>query len=137
LALEQGRFGHGAPAARLVAGLADGRVESPGETRARRLFRVLGLPEPQLQAWIVGADGVAVGRVDFLVAQQRTVVEFDGLVKYEGYDGRAAPAQEKRREDRLRALGYQVVRLTWADLADPQRVKAMLEQAFARQHLSG
>ncbi len=39
-------------------------------------------------------------------------------------------------EDRLRALGYQVVRLTWADLADPQRVKAMLEQAFARQHLS-
>ncbi len=31
LALEQGRFGRGAPAARLVAGLADGPVESPGD----------------------------------------------------------------------------------------------------------
>ena len=40
--------------------------------------------------------------------------------------------QEKLREDRLRALGYEVVRLTWADLDDPGRVHDLITSAFAR-----
>ena len=36
---------------------------------------------------------------------------------------------EKRREDRLRALGYEVVRWTWADLLNPARFIARLKAA--------
>lgn len=56
-------------------------------------------------------------------------MEFDGLLKY------ASPADvraEKAREDRLRELGYEVVRLTWQDLADPVGVHAKVRAAFAR-----
>ena len=53
-----------------------------------------------------------IGRVDFVVGE-RVVVEFDGLVKYEGPQGRSALAREKAREDRLRAAGYLVLRLVW------------------------
>ncbi|MGI8946590.1 MAG: hypothetical protein ACR2FV_01125 [Ornithinimicrobium sp.] len=35
-------------------------------------------------------------------------------------------------EDRLRELGYEVVRLTWQDLADPGGVHAKIRAAFAR-----
>jgi very-short-patch-repair endonuclease len=72
-----------------------------------------------------------MGRVDFLVGE-KVVVEFDGLVKYEGAQGREALAAEKRREDRLRAAGYEVVRLTWADLDRPDRVARMVRVAVAR-----
>lgn len=37
---------------------------------------------------------------------------------------------EKRREDALRALGYVVVRVTWADLDHPGRVPAMVRRAM-------
>lgn len=73
-----------------------------------------------------------IGRVDFMFRAQRTIVEFDGAVKYDGSDGRRELVREKRREDRLRAGGYQVVRLTWADLDDPLRVLHLIHSAFAR-----
>ena len=60
------------------------------------------------------------------------VVEFDGAVKYAGADGRDALVAEKRREDELRALGYEVVRLVWADLSRPDRVLAMVRSALGR-----
>jgi len=54
------------------------------------------------------------------------VVEFDGAVKYAGADGRAALVAEKLREDRLRALGYEVVRIVWSDLARPDIIAGEL-----------
>ena len=77
-----------------------------------------------------------MGRVDFLFRAQRTIVEFDGLVKYGGADGRPALIDEKRREDALRSLGYQVVRLTWRDLHDPALVGRLVSAAFARTLIS-
>ena len=76
-------------------------------------------------------EGYVVGRVDLLV-EGRVIVEFDGMVKYEGADGRAALAAEKRREDRLRALGFEVVRLTWADLDHPEVVDRLVRAALDR-----
>lgn len=73
-----------------------------------------------------------VGRVDFLFRAQRTVVEFDGLIKYAGAEGRQALIDEKRREDALRSLGHQVVRLTWRDLHHPELVERLLREAFTR-----
>lgn len=112
--------------------MADGLSESPGESWSRLVFTGLGLPAPELQAEIRDAGGRLVGRVDFLFRNQRLIVEFDGLVKYEGVEGRDALAREKRREEALRALGYQVVRLTWRDLHDPARVDRVIREAFAR-----
>ncbi|TKJ98885.1 hypothetical protein PlfCFBP13513_05545 [Plantibacter flavus] len=52
--------------------------------------------------------------------------------RYRGRIDAAAVAlrrTEKHREDRLRALGYTVVRATWEDLVHPSRLAAKLERA--------
>jgi hypothetical protein len=128
-ALRDGGYGHGIRHVRLVAKLADGRIESPGESRLRWLLRALGYLDAVPQALIVDDGGDVVARVDFLFEAQRVVVEFDGRLKYERSQDLW---NEKQREDRIRRLGYVVVRVTWADLAKPQRVRALLLQAFAR-----
>ncbi len=118
--------------ARLRRALAtmDGRSESPGESRARLVLSALGLPvEPQVE--VTNAGGEFVGRVDFMVAG-RVVVEFDGAVKYRGDDGADGVFAEKLREDRLRELGYEVVRITWDELAHPERIHAKVRAALLR-----
>lgn len=109
--------------------LVDPAAESPGESLTRLLLGGLGL-DFRTQVDIRDAAGF-VGRVDFLV-EGRIVVEFDGLSKYAGADGREALAREKAREDRLRALGFEVVRLTWSDLGRPERVARLVREARAR-----
>jgi very-short-patch-repair endonuclease len=110
-------------------GMADRSCESPGESLTRMLLSGLGLA---FRTQVNLRDSLGhIGRVDFLVGD-RVVVEFDGMVKYDGADGRDALAAEKQREDRLRAAGYEVVRLTWADLKDPERVARLIRQATAR-----
>ena len=129
-------IGHLAPTAR--QGLraqrwlraCDPLAESVGETRTRLLLIDLG-HAPRSQVRVTDAAGTVMARADFLVGS-RVIVEFDGLVKYAGKDGREALAAEKRREDALRALGYEVVRLTWADLDHPRRVDALVRSALAR-----
>lgn len=128
-------FGHGTARARTVTEHSNGASESAGESRCRWVFTLMGLPEPVLQA-VITDHGQFVGRVDFLFRDQRTIVEFDGLGKY---DAREDLVGEKKREDWLRSLGYSVVRLTWADLANPAQVRAKVLAAFelaARQPAS-
>jgi hypothetical protein len=132
VALRIARLGPGRADARAAVELADGLAESPGESWARVLFVSLGLQMVEPQVEIRDARGKLVGRVDFLFRKDRTVVEFDGLVKYGGADARQALVDENRREDALRSLGYQVVRLTWRDLHDPARVKRLIRDAFSR-----
>lgn len=132
--LDRMRTWPGALAAGRVVAFADGRAESVGESRARVLFAQQGLPSPVLQREISDRGGELVGRVDFLFDEQRTIVEFDGRVKY-GRDGVVAAGvvvREKLREDWLRELGYEVVRITWDDLAHPERTAARIRAAFAR-----
>ncbi|MEO8556526.1 MAG: hypothetical protein ABI474_07625 [Actinomycetota bacterium] len=131
-ALGVARLGPGRGNARIAVELGDARTESPGESWSRVLFVSLGLPAVDPQVEIRDERGRLVGRVDFLFRAQRTIVEFDGLVKYGRADGRQALVDEKRREDALRSLGYQVVRLTWRNLYDPGLVDSMIRQAFAR-----
>ncbi len=106
-----------------------GRAESPLESLGRVRFHEQGLPAPELQVVLGDADGV-IGRVDHYWAQHRTVAEADGALKYVE---RAALFEEKRREDRLREAGFEVVRYTWAEaLRLPELVAARLRRAFAR-----
>lgn len=117
---------------------ADPRAESPLESEHRVLFRAAGLPVPDLQATIRDVRGRTVARVDFLFREQRTVAESDGKVKYVDSDDQPrTPAEElwreKRREDALRELGFEVVRGYFDDRADGGAALAdRLRRAFAR-----
>ena len=124
--VELGRF-VGIGSARAAVARCNGLAESVGESRARLLMEGLGVT-PRSQVEIFGPRGELLARVDFLL-DQRVIVEFDGAVKYAGAEGRAAIVAEKAREDRLRAEGYEVVRLVWADLEDPERVAKLIRQA--------
>jgi very-short-patch-repair endonuclease len=123
-------FWPGSPTARAAVAFADGRSESVGESRLRVLLHNQGLPVPLLQVDFSDSVGF-VGRVDFYFPEYSTVVEFDGLVKYAGRSAEALVA-EKSREDRLRALGLEVVRVVWSDLTLPQQVGQRILHAFAR-----
>ncbi len=115
--------------ARAAAALVDPACESVGESRTRLLLLDFGLAfESQARLY---ERRTLIGRVDFLV-EERVVVEFDGLVKYAGLDGKEVLAAEKARESRLVALGYEVVRLTWRELDDPVGVIARIRDALAR-----
>lgn len=118
-------------------GLADPQSESVGETRTRLLLTDLGY-EVRSQVWIDTSGGAA--RVDLLL-EGLVVVEFDGAVKYAGQDGRDALVREKQRESALTALGYEVVRVTWSDLADVhalhRRILIVLGRARARRAPTG
>jgi hypothetical protein len=123
----------GSPRARRVAAAADAFSESPGETRSRVAILRAGLPAPTLQHEV---PELRV-RTDFYWEEFRTIGEFDGKVKY----GRALrPGQtpgdavfaEKRREDALRDLGFEVVRWTWDELCPFDGPAGRLRRAFAR-----
>lgn len=109
-----------------VVEFADGLAESPLESIARVVFHDCKLPPPSLQVRIVGTE--FIGRVDFLWAQYRTIVEVDGVMKYtDPYRART----QLRRDQRLRAAGYEVVHFEWGDIvSQPDAVAAAIRDAF-------
>lgn len=123
----RGVRGPGAHLARRTAELADGTVESVGESRLRYTCLMGGL-EVIPQATIRTPDGEFVARVDFRVAGTNVILEFDGQLKYADGDG-ATLWNEKQREDALRRLGYVIVRVTWADLDTPIQLLARIREA--------
>ena len=123
-----------ARAARAVA-LADGRAESPLETRGRLRIVGAGLPSPQLQTEI-RTEGRLVAVVDAWFDEAAVAVEFDGRVKYTDPWRERSPGrvlwEEKRREDELRALDIRVVRITEADLGPTwPRAESRLHELLA------
>ena len=117
---------------------ADGRHESPGETRLAYALRLQGVAATP-QVAIPGSRAV----VDFLLDEAPVVIEFDGRVKYgrdadepDPFSRRRSREQvvwdEKRREDRLRELGYEVVRVVWSDLDSPRELAARIRRAVER-----
>ncbi|NLG54950.1 MAG: hypothetical protein GX542_04770 [Rhodococcus sp.] len=131
--LGRSRRRRGIVGARRVAAFLDALSESVGESRSRVQIVAVGFPKPELQQPIYDNAGNLIARVDFLWRDLKIIGEFDGLGKYSMVDGKTeyeVLRAEKRREDQLRALGYVVVRWTWADLENPQRLRALLEQAF-------
>jgi very-short-patch-repair endonuclease len=144
-ALDWIRFHPRSAAVKGFVALADGRRESPGETRLAHAFHLMGVAvTPQAHITAPGFSAY----VDFALDGENIVVEFDGKVKYgrssddpDPFGNRRTPQQvlwaEKRREDRLRELGYEVVRVTWDDLADlvalSRRVGAAVRRARARR----
>lgn len=121
----------GIAAARRVAAFVDGRSESPGESLSRVRMQEVGMPSPILQQEIRTPGGLFVGRADCYWEDEGVVGEFDGMGKYDD-GGIEAVRREKRREDALRDLGFEVVRWTWPELFRFDVVRARFDRAVAR-----
>ncbi|WP_134323617.1 hypothetical protein [Cumulibacter soli] len=107
---------------REVADRADGRAESPGETRLRLIAVRAGLDvEPQFV--VRDKEGAFVARTDLRVRDTNVIAEFDGEVKYE--TGRSV-VNEKKREDAIQRLGWRVERFVWYELDRPADVEQRL-----------
>jgi hypothetical protein len=136
LALSRASRRKGVGAARRMAAFCDGRSESVGESMSRVVLHQQGLPRPELQYNVY--DGpFLVGRSDFCWEEQRTLGEFDGKTTYgrllkPGRSMADVLYDEKRREDAMRDLGWQMVRWTFEDLWRPQALAERLERGFVR-----
>lgn len=115
----------GARRAREAARLADGRAESPQESRLRLALVLAGL-HPVPQHVILDSCGRFVARVDLAFVAQRVAVEYEGSWHWE-------PGQlyrDRRRLDRITAAGWRVAHVTALDLKEPDqlvaRVRALL-----------
>lgn len=111
--------------ARAVLSFASPWAESPGESVLRWRLAVDGVPDPVLQQ--VVEDREHRWFIDLAWPASRLAVEFDGYSKYgDAEDLRA----EKRRELRLQALGWTVLRFDWAGIGRSEelttRVRARL-----------
>jgi very-short-patch-repair endonuclease len=106
--------------ARSVLSLADGRAESPLESLVRLALHDDGFPPPEPQLVVGGY------RVDFCWPEYRLIVEADGRGKYTD----DALWEEKKRETRLRALGYRVERVLWADVVTSWPVTSRRLQGY-------
>ena len=130
----------GARGAGRAVSYADARAANPGESWSRAVLIEGGVPPTSLQVEVRDGSGL-VGFSDFGWEECMTLGEFDGRWKYAvppGFDPAEAARvlwAEKRREDRLRAADYTVVRWAWEDLFQPDRlvarVRAALEQPRA------
>lgn len=130
--------------AEMIATLARKGAESPGESVSRALIHLFGFPEPALQRRHWDSEGL-IGRTDFAWDIAREPVgEFDGWGKYfqreltGGEDPRNIIRREKRRENRLLALGHPVLRWDWTDLERPASFRAKLIEGglpTGRSHL--
>lgn len=127
--------------ANLVIHLADGRLESVGEDRFLYLAHRQGLVLPEPQVEVRDEGGRLVARVDFAWAELSVFVEFDGRMKYEKYrrEGETLDEflmREKQREELVCLLtGWTCIRITWADLARPERLAARIRNVLAARGL--
>jgi len=118
--------------AEVVLRLADGRVESVGESRTFWCCYQHGLPMPEPQFKIKDANGRVVARVDFAWPALGVFLEFDGRIKYEKLlrDGERPSdvvLREKKREELVcRLTGWRCIRVSWDDLASPERLAARI-----------
>jgi hypothetical protein len=119
---------------RAAVAFADPLSGSAGESYSRSMIRIAGFETPILQQAIHDKEGL-VGYSDFCWKLAKVVGEFDGVEKYvkaeflQGRTASQAVVEEKKRENRIRAAGFNVVRWDWADLQEPGKLERMLTAA--------
>ena len=128
------------PGARLASravSMADGRADNPGESWSRVILVANGHAPTDLQREFFDDHGRA-GIGDFFWEEEMVVGEFDGKLKYAVAEGATADEAaraiiaEKRREDRLRAMGLEFVRWGFGELYRPRLFVAKVAAARAR-----
>lgn len=135
--ITEGQSGRtGIARARQVAVHADGRAESPAESLSRAYLLLGGVPQPELQHEIRDSTGRFVARCDFGWSTFKVVGECDGLAKYQDpHVGSVQEAlrREKAREASLRDLGWEVVRWTYDEIFDLQKMARRVARALHRR----
>jgi very-short-patch-repair endonuclease len=131
----------GIAAVRRLLAHADGRHQSPGETRLAHSLRLLGYRfTPQVPLPSHGYRG------DFVLDDDPVVVEFDGLAKYSlgsatttGDTDQAVRqnlAAEKRREEDVRLRGHhEFARFIWQEAGNLPLIRHRVDAAIARARL--
>lgn len=118
--IERFRRMRGVRQLRVLAPLADGRSESPGESALRLRCHDAGLARPQLQQDIVDARGRFLGRVDLLIEELRLILEYNGEYWHDEQD---VPRDEARRGAMERE--HYTVRVFWRGNVFGQRQDAI------------
>ncbi|CAN5295366.1 hypothetical protein BH20ACT5_BH20ACT5_06950 [soil metagenome] len=105
--------------------LADGRSESPQESRLRMILVLGGLagPEPQYE---VRLGRRLLARVDLAYPEHRLAIEYDGR----WHDGKGSFTKDRRRLKALAAAGWRVIPATAADLHHPGQLVASVRAAL-------
>ena len=121
-----GRAGNAA-LRRLLPQLGDGAA-AESERRLHRILRSAGIT-----GWVanhpVWADGRLVGVIDVALVRQRIALEVDGWAYHSDVD---RFRRDRAKQNDLIALGWTVLRFTWADLTErPGYVKAMILRVAA------
>jgi hypothetical protein len=120
----------GAHRAKRAVEFGDRGSDSVLESCGRVVLHEHGIEAPQLQAAIRG-DRFQYS-VDMCWERHKTIVEFDGMVKYENDEEGDSLRAQFERDRVLRDAGYQVVHVTWAELfGDPGLVIGRVRKAFA------
>lgn len=131
---ELARFAPRTGASRMAraAAFATELSDSFGESRCRAVIHESGFSTPVLQLELTDEEGSMFP--DFAWPEVRVLAEFDGEIKFtdpgfSGEDPLAKLRAQRRREARLRRLGWTIVRIEWGDLGDRGRVIALLMAA--------
>lgn len=90
---------------RELVALADGRAESPGESRTRLALVDAGLPIPELQ-WTVSWRGRDLYRLDLAYPKHRVCLEYDGEAFHDSLEDQA---HDEARRQWLRDHGWIVI----------------------------
>lgn len=93
----------------------------------RRLLKSSGLPAPAAQ------HPVKIGKepayIDFAYPQERLAIETDG---YRWHGAKKRWEKDVMRTNELQAMGWRVVRITWAEMTErPERVVSLIRQLLA------
>lgn len=122
--------GRGSRLAREALALADGRAESPPESRLRMLLFQAGLP-PVPQYVVRADDGSFVARVDLAYPELRIAIEYDGLWHADSDQFR----KDRRRLNALVAAGWVVLHVTAGDLIRPGDLVDRVRRLVARREM--
>jgi predicted transcriptional regulator of viral defense system len=99
-------------------------TENEFEDAFLALTRSLNLPDPTPQFYIDPGDGEPPIRADFAWPDRKVVVETDG---HRTHGTRGAFESDRRRDQRLTAAGWRVIRSTWKQLTNrPHELKPVL-----------
>jgi very-short-patch-repair endonuclease len=103
-------------------------TENDYEAAVLALVRSANLTEPICQApMVLGGEPV---RIDFLWPSERVALEADS---YEFHGTRQAFERDRRRDQLLRLVGYEPLRITWRQLnRRPEQVEELLRELLGR-----
>jgi len=105
----------------------DSSAESRLESMLLRVLRRARVPLPVAQ-YRVMEHGVPIARLDFAYPDHRLGLEADG---YRWHSGAERWREDLRRDNRLKLLGWTVLRFSWRDLRDhPDRVANQVRTAL-------